>query len=694
MIHKLIFAGIGTILAAVVSTTAFTAENLPVISIDAGKTLGPVNRLVFGHNIEAADGRGIFSEAPNAANFDKSGIKYGQGLWNPVTRKPYTETAAMVKSINPGMMRYPGGCLAHNYNWKKAVGPLPERGDWQFGIDEYIKLCRELNVEPLFTVTDYALPVEELPKHAAELVEYLNAPATPDHPWAMKRKEWGNPEPYNVKWFELGNESDHGNHKCIPGRKYTPAEYIKYAGTVAAAMKAVDPSILVGVVTVPGSGADYGCPWNIAIYRGACPFADFVVVHFYGPGVDDLAPEACLSAAMAFGDQLEYRLKKYRELIKNGCGRDLPLAVTEFNIASQKDEPTYYRFSYIAGLQCADMTRLWLNPGNRIATANYWHVLNGFWGTATSSDGKITARRATLPFFELWGKHFGDELVAAAITGAPGIEAAAANGLDRSAGSRVVPSRKIADMTMDAFNLSGFSRAGMAASLSTNNELAVNFTGCGKPLYIEFSRIKRPEAGVIGAGESCRFRITFEAKFTPEPGSSGKPSVGLGMCDVRGWDKTQSAIAVTGAENARDWQPFEGNFITKPDCPGATALVRLENVNPPVSGKLEIRNLKIELFSTDIFPAYQGLTASSSLSQDGRTLYLMVFNKSIKTAIEADINVNAFDVKNVKAFELYQQDYSTRKYFTPEITEPAVRNNSLRHTFPPHSMTAFEFYRQ
>ena len=79
MIHKLIFTGIRTGIAAVISTGVMAAENLPVISIDAGKTLGTVNRLVFGHNIEAADGRGIFSEAPNAVNFDKSGIKYGQG---------------------------------------------------------------------------------------------------------------------------------------------------------------------------------------------------------------------------------------------------------------------------------------------------------------------------------------------------------------------------------------------------------------------------------------------------------------------------------------------------------------------------------------------------------------------------------------------------------------------------------------
>ena len=174
MYQKMIINTAVAAMFAMLSAAAVSAG--PVITVDASRPLGQVNRLVSGHNMEAADGRGIFSEAPGATNFDKSGIKYGQGFWSASARKPYAGTLDFMQTIKPGMMRYPGGCLAHNYDWKKAVGPLSERGDWQFGIDEYIKLCREMKVEPLFTVTDYALPAEQLPRHAAELVEYLNAP--------------------------------------------------------------------------------------------------------------------------------------------------------------------------------------------------------------------------------------------------------------------------------------------------------------------------------------------------------------------------------------------------------------------------------------------------------------------------------------------------------------------------------------
>jgi alpha-N-arabinofuranosidase len=233
------------------------------------------------------------------------------------------------------MLRYPGGCLVHNYNWKNAVGPLSERGEWQFGIDEYIKLCRDLGAEPIITVTDYALPANEIPQHAAELVEYLNSPATPEHPWAMRRKEGGNPEPYRVKWFELGNESEHGNHNCIPARCFTPEEYIRYAKTTATAMRKVDPTLKIGVQMGAGTSVwpsqlgsdDCALIHEQSLNKEVAP--DFFIVHDYSPIVDRLDPESSFKSAMAYGDQLEWKLKQWAKTSKKLLGRRLPVAITE-----------------------------------------------------------------------------------------------------------------------------------------------------------------------------------------------------------------------------------------------------------------------------------------------------------------------------------------------------------------------------
>ena len=391
----------------------------PRITVDAGKSAGPVNPLVFGANIEAADDRGIFDRPLNAP-INPHAVAQGEGTWDPAANRPHPNIVCKLREMRIGMMRYPGGCLAHNYNWKQAVGPLSERPDWKFGIDEYIRLCRALGAEPIITMTDYALPAEELPEHMAELVEYLNAPATPEHPWAMKRAKWGNPEPYRVRYFELGNESSHGSHNLVPRRHYTPEEYAAYFRSCAAAMRRVDPAVQIGIVMEPGTGEQHDSPWNRTVLEQAGKEADFVVLHFYAPRIADQTPQQALAAVLAYGDQVEFRLKQYREQARALTGRELPLAMTEFNIGSTGNKPYPWRFSFLAGLMNADLLRIWLKPENGILCANYWQVVNGYWGSFRSDEkGEITLRRAPVSFFETWGGYTGSELVQTAVANAP-----------------------------------------------------------------------------------------------------------------------------------------------------------------------------------------------------------------------------------------------------------------------------------
>jgi len=202
-------------------------EALPeaTIHVDASHVLGPVNRQVLGQGIEAAYGDGIFTPFGSSFPWMANKIRTGDGLWDPEQKHVYPEVLAAAKDIGLSMLRYPGGCLNHTFDWRKAVGPLDQRGDWLFGVDEYIEACRELHAQPVIILPEYLQPLDQLPQNCAEFVEYLNAPATPDHPWAMKRKEWGHPEPYHVTWFELGNESIHGNHNVRPFVAYSPEEY-------------------------------------------------------------------------------------------------------------------------------------------------------------------------------------------------------------------------------------------------------------------------------------------------------------------------------------------------------------------------------------------------------------------------------------------------------------------------------------
>eukprot|EP00831_Metopus_contortus_P030690 TRINITY_DN2511_c0_g1_i1.p4 TRINITY_DN2511_c0_g1~~TRINITY_DN2511_c0_g1_i1.p4 ORF type:complete len:423 (-),score=51.24 TRINITY_DN2511_c0_g1_i1:2016-3284(-) len=172
------------------------AEQLTVIKIDPTKSLGKVNPLIFGNNIEAGNSNGIFS------NKDSEHPLNGGGTWIPELNKPIPEVVAIAKEIRMGMLRYPGGCLTHNFDWHKAVGAKKDRTYYKFGIDEYIELCRAIGAEPLMNVSEICTA-----KDAADLVEYLNMPAMPEYPWAMKRAEWGHQEPYHGPWIFR-----HGGH--------------------------------------------------------------------------------------------------------------------------------------------------------------------------------------------------------------------------------------------------------------------------------------------------------------------------------------------------------------------------------------------------------------------------------------------------------------------------------------------------
>lgn len=124
-----------------------------------------------------------------------------------------SEWYKLLKDLNPGIFRYPGGCFADlpAANFKHSIGPIDSRKSpnldygWQFlrmdfGTDEFLTLCKNLEIEPHLTLNYQNGTVEQ----AMQWVRYCNAD-TNDY-WGKQRKNNGHAEPYNVKFFEVGNE--------------------------------------------------------------------------------------------------------------------------------------------------------------------------------------------------------------------------------------------------------------------------------------------------------------------------------------------------------------------------------------------------------------------------------------------------------------------------------------------------------
>lgn len=145
------------------------------------------------------------------------------------------------------LMRYPGGCFADYYHWENGIGERDQRPDvfddaWKewdandFGIDEFMTLAQELHFEPQLT-TNY---VSGTPEEAARWVEYLNG--GPDSPMGRMRASNGHRDPYQVKFWAVGNEAPSlCSSQFTGGTKL--AQYVSRYADYKRAMQGVDPSI-------------------------------------------------------------------------------------------------------------------------------------------------------------------------------------------------------------------------------------------------------------------------------------------------------------------------------------------------------------------------------------------------------------------------------------------------------------------
>ena len=177
--------------------------------------------------------------------------------WDFVEQDWHPNIIEKVRHLAPTMVRF-GGCFASYYHWKEAIGAFQDRTPiinymWggiyanQVGTHEFIDFCRRVDAEPFLVVnmesdgrmnwahpkngTNRAGTAEE----AAEWVDYCNNPNN------ALRRSLGIQAPYNVKYWQIGNETSYD----ING--YSSDQCVEVTRRFADAMRRADPSItLVG----------------------------------------------------------------------------------------------------------------------------------------------------------------------------------------------------------------------------------------------------------------------------------------------------------------------------------------------------------------------------------------------------------------------------------------------------------------
>ena len=668
-----------------------SAQQTASIVVDVGTRIGPVNRLVLGQNIIAVDNSHIFS----SDNTDLNLIQRGDGFWDPSRGSPVLSVVEESRATGMSLLRYPGGCLAHNFDWRKAVGPEARRSGWLFGLDQYLSLCASIGATPLITISDYALPADQMPENAAELVEYLNSPADAAHPWALKRKQWGHPAPYGVVWFELGNESIHGNHRVLPHRQFTAEQYAAYARATAAAMRRVDPRIKVGILMVPGPGTDVDCNWNHTVVKEAGSVADFVVIHMYAPQApgQGLSGNLLIQAMLATPQHVAARLRTYHQMIRQQLGHDLPLAVTEFNGAVYQDAAPY-RLSYANALECADLLRVFLQPESNVILASYWQFLNGPFGmlrtTEPSQDGQPAKKEPAALLYELWSQHIGAQLLKVE-TRSPRTDFPGSGSEEASFGDTAEPRRLLQRYPLQQYN-------SVAGTLwpklldvqiqRQGDDLNIRVNDLSKSIFPTLAQFPRPSGN---AGSAVEFSVSLDAKFTPDPGTSTAP-MGIALMDSRGWNQTHSGMAIDTIGS--DWQHIDGSYRLEAETPSVNLTARLLADRKKVTGTLQIRNLSVSSYAAGHDAAYPLLTSVASVSPDIKKVFLVVINKSATTSIPTDIRLMGFPVAKARYWEVNGPDLASDNGVTQTKngTDLQMKNGSTGvHDFPAHSMTAIEF---
>ena len=122
------------------------------------------------------------------------------------------EVIAELESLRSGVYRFPGGNFVSSHEWRNAIGHPDRRPPvwdpvWNavqpndVGTDEFLTLCRLLGVEPYITVSAGFADAYS----AAQYVEYTNGSVNTT--MGRLRAANGHPEPYDVKFWGIGNEA-------------------------------------------------------------------------------------------------------------------------------------------------------------------------------------------------------------------------------------------------------------------------------------------------------------------------------------------------------------------------------------------------------------------------------------------------------------------------------------------------------
>jgi hypothetical protein len=289
----------------------------------------------------------------------------------------------LLSSAGVKVIRFPGGSESDQYNWKTNTDVL-SGAQQATSFDQYATMLSQAGAQGMITVnygTGDSVGAAESPAEtgaqlAADWVRYANITHN-----------------YNIKYWEIGNEI-YGNgtygaqwetdRHCASGANPAncgPAVYAQNVKAYITAMKAVDPTIKIGVVLVaPGSWPDGVTsagspqPWNQTALSALGSQIDFADIHWYPQNPSNVTPPGPTDAGLLSDTaQISGIVSTLRSAMGQYAGNSaIPISVTETNSVSSN--PGKQTVSIVNALYLDQDYLGWLSSG--VTNVDWWQIHN------------------------------------------------------------------------------------------------------------------------------------------------------------------------------------------------------------------------------------------------------------------------------------------------------------------------------
>jgi len=382
------------------------------ITVHRDATIGHVDPELHGHFSEHL-GRCIYDGMWHADEAD--GTSYRE------------DVVSLLADLDIPVLRWPGGCFADDYHWEDGVGPREERPrrrnlSWAqgpeqvpeesnaFGTHEFLDLCERIDAEPYLAVNVGSGD----PQEAADWVEYCNYDGETD--LAERRRANGREEPYEVRYWGIGNE----NWGC--GGNMTPEQYAgeyrrfeTYVGRTTRHLVDHDIERIVCGYREP--------EWTRRLLEAFAsgprgphfPFDHLTFHRYYGrtisvPEADDADYDQVLAEALATGDRVE---RIAATVDATATTRDVGVIVDEWGAwhpEATSDSGLEQPGTPLDALSAAVVLNLFNHHADVVTMGNIAQTVNVL-QCLVETDGEDAWARPTYRVFDLFTPHRDNDAV-------------------------------------------------------------------------------------------------------------------------------------------------------------------------------------------------------------------------------------------------------------------------------------------